>query len=1618
MPTIFVKDFNEINWEKVVLEPDKHAICPACLERTNCGPSGIENMKKQHTLKGSCRKMIAKKEKIEQDAARKLKDGSLLPFFRTKPAKVPSTVNTAAPIHGDPVARVKRAVNTLGPAVAPPRFPFVDGIGLIERLKHLTRDLPDHIPEATDNDTLAMFSGIPPECDDLEVDSQDLWEVILNPFMKAVLGWGIETDMTQLIRRGKKGMGAVLEFVRYFVEKRGVDVELFEGKLANLVESAERLVITGSDNEAYRAQELLLDVEAIETTHPTPDEAALGVGSDSELEIVLHRTAKMGPTYSKCCAGYHLDFPEGKSPYSAYPSALHDVIFIPWSYKINGGIMTLHAGGCPDKSFLSGDQDSCSLCRQLPRNAVLQGIKDRLNDGVHENAQWEYHGVSGLRTLLQQKNEKIEFYRLRSLNHARALLAKATALSEYKRFIVAIASGKVESIDRVIRVGLSQNRGIRGILAMYEDAARGVYHPRGWTEEQDMRALLLFKLGGNRIAHINHRAHGDPSVTYLRSRSTIPPLIPSHGQPTTFQVSRNVRSVFKDVVETIHKHVDIVHAVLMFDELATEKRIRWDHGTNQLLGSCREHGSRVSLEFTDVEVVEELFKALDNGQVHYAAEATIAALGILTENHRIYPARAILVSGDCKRETGEEHASLVQTVLDGVEAEKPTTKIRIVSVASDGESRRGLAFSLLTFKYTLSPQSPLFALLAHLIFMNLRVGANDLTCDKDCKHIIKRFRNLLLPLLRSHLVSDGIPLDRIRVLFKPDDTQDVPTAFELLKDIWISPHTSDNDKPELETSTREALWVFGKFLYHLIFPYICVDFTLSEQLEHLSAAAHLALILYRSGRKAFLPTDLYVDVMLMIKNVYFCVAKAKVDNPTGSFWIVLLGTDRLEELFGILRTMVGNDANSDILQLVSRLGGTTEVANILAQYPHWDRGPQRLKIPAMTRDSQELPAGTDHIKPGSWRGDVRVYNVSPQTAWRRGRSLIEDECDFASPILSQLDNDPTVDILSPFGVLLPTSPPLADDVDESLDDVALAAQEPSDPQHDDNNSIVQGSSDLRHEENERRIIEIDNRIEVENALTEASAEDTGPTPSTDLVIPPTGASRAVQSPPFAQFLVVNGKELVKSRILSQYGKYRRSTTSTDRLRRVQEVERYVSTHSAAKSHRQPSGSPDDINLVMFDPIVSLLCCDGHAWLVVGQVNGLKIDGEPVDVLSHSLLSEPTVVVSYQALGLKSASLEDDPDGENDWRSCQLSAEHTYTVPGGLIQQINPSLSPPKPSTRTRYYLLDSRDLVALSASLFERLVVADLKRVPKIAAESDFPYREGSGKACFICDDNGVMEHLGKGDLVDCPLCSFNLDLAQGQRVLEHISAHILFDPRVDRATDPCGLCLLSAATCRYFLKKGRGAKAGLKIDTDRSHGCILIKCSFSYRVAAKSSPSSPSSNIPLACPLCPKAAPAVWRYNLERHLRTVHPSVDSKGDAYHKLYKLDPSEAEGMKNIWVRREKQVVKRVKKLDTTPLVVSEAHRTRINVSLNTSKSSNREVDSNNDNDEEGEESNVNGLKERVDETLNIDNHSSVLTDNINQTSASTSQDPTALQVNEVYSDSFRLIPTFAVTHSFA
>ena len=82
---------------------------------------------------------------------------------------------------------------------------------------------------------LLFFSGNPVEYDNPSLSPDELWEESLNGLFKLALGWGTDKDMEEIIRRGRKGLDGLVNFVKHFVEKRGVSMGLFEGKLAHLM---------------------------------------------------------------------------------------------------------------------------------------------------------------------------------------------------------------------------------------------------------------------------------------------------------------------------------------------------------------------------------------------------------------------------------------------------------------------------------------------------------------------------------------------------------------------------------------------------------------------------------------------------------------------------------------------------------------------------------------------------------------------------------------------------------------------------------------------------------------------------------------------------------------------------------------------------------------------------------------------------------------------------------------------------------------------------------------------------------------------------------------------------------------------------------------------------------------------------------------------------------------------------------------------------------------------------------------------------------------------------------------------------------------------------------------
>ncbi|KAJ7501335.1 hypothetical protein B0H11DRAFT_2373455 [Mycena galericulata] len=505
-------------------------------------------------------------------------------------------------------------------------------------------------------------------------------------------------------------------------------------------------------------------------------------------------------------------------------------------------------------------------------------------------------------------------------------------LDVHKQLMMAIASGKVQRVVPLLQAGINNGESIRALSERFYRACVDVYregptyNPKGFTRDEYMVMICALRLGGARLADILHRALGLPGLTTLRKHTVIRPLRASPGVPTVAEIVENI-DAYTDGEDVPVGPPRIIHRVIMLDEIAVERRARWDDKSNMILGACREHSANIPLEFGTMDDAQHFFDAIDKKEVHLATEATCCSVWRLVE-----------------RPTN--HAAFLRTVNTAAEKRRTHGNItyRTISYASDGEAKRGSAFVQEFMKYKLEDTSRIYPLFSPLLFMNFRVGPDDITADKDFRHVMKTVRNLLMrkiginilgclitpAVIKQHLRAIGLKKERIDSLLNPNDRQHVTLGYQLLKELWSFDDPLPSDGPGF-AAARKALQTFGKLGFYLCMPYICVTLSLREQLTHLSTAAHLLLILFTTNRAgtSLMANQTFVNIMLMIKNAFFCVAKAKIDIPDSEFFLILLGTNREEKLFGLIRTAVGPDSNCDIYQLNGRASNLTEVSRKL-----------------------------------------------------------------------------------------------------------------------------------------------------------------------------------------------------------------------------------------------------------------------------------------------------------------------------------------------------------------------------------------------------------------------------------------------------------------------------------------------------------------------------------------------------------------------------------------------------------------------------------------------------------------------------------------------------------------
>jgi hypothetical protein len=196
-----------------------------------------------------------------------------------------------------------------------------------------------------------------------------------------------------------------------------------------------------------------------------------------------------------------------------------------------------------------------------------------------------------------------------------------------------------------------------------------------------------------------------------------------------------------------------------------------------------------------------------------------------------------------------------------------------------------------------------------------------------------------------------------------------------------------------------------------VLPFITVSMTLSMQLELLSTYSHLATAMYVVHGLACLTGALYADSQSIVKNIFITVARLQLIDKNLCFYLLMEGTDRLENLFCECRTQ-DHSRNFDIDQLAQKLAVATLINAAFERNPDLNHGHRKLNL--------EGAIGVDRINPASWKGDTCVGNVDLKKEWDSGRekgmAIMQQflGSDFA-PDLVELFKRPNHDILRPNG---------------------------------------------------------------------------------------------------------------------------------------------------------------------------------------------------------------------------------------------------------------------------------------------------------------------------------------------------------------------------------------------------------------------------------------------------------------------------------------------------------------------------------------------------------------------------------------------------------------------------
>ncbi|KAF6764585.1 hypothetical protein DFP72DRAFT_1059553 [Ephemerocybe angulata] len=1113
----------------------------------------------------------------------------------------------------------------------------------------------------------------------------------------------------------------------------------------------------------------------------------------------------------------------------------------------------------------------CKRCAALEKSSTLESNLERAQN-AKPSTPHKYLSPIQMSELLRKSRDVSLRQRGQIRSLRRQVMRLKTKVSNDNRIFMKLASHDVPGASRILDVSLRRGDSSDVIMRKLEGAISGAFRPKGkWSEREFDIAYLVKALGGPRLSFVLQNAKHSPSVATLKRNKPTPTVIVSIDTPTDEEISANIEIMLGSRPPPSNIAVG---QNLMIDGIATEQVPRYDEKNNTVVGLCKEHSTGQKKTIDGLADIEALRKGLQDDNWHYAKEGIVFTLAPMSDLDNYWPSPVLIVPS-CGTGKGPDMAKLIARwikIYNGHRSGRARHG-EIVNVSTDGESSfRGARYEL----GLKAPASRGSDVLRGLSGLNTHVGDNDLLGCCDPKHIFKRFaQNLRSATLQITLGDTAIghhdipaalrhsevTEERINMLLNPQDKQNVPIALDLIKEL------RNTTVPNSPASKRiQHVKLLAELYSFFIVPFTDTTLSLAAQIRMLSTYAHLTFALYCKHRQDFMKGALYGDSMSIVKSIIILVARWQVEDGEIIFYIILIGTDRIEGVFSHVRTQ-DHARNCDILQLGNKSSIGAEINRILLRWPDLHRGHEKRDI----KDSK----GEDHINPASWdiTADLTVGSVVLGAEFFGGRTdatkwlwdNLQIEIDWDAEYGPDFKND----FLKPFGDYVGSN--AADEADGEEQGVESAA------------------------------VPVDLGITPEATELEASEEEilgmeseSAPAASTE----PESGENTTQSN--RKYLFKDGKRYHKSSVV---------------------VKMLISPSSRKVVIRQFRAAGMTIHDLMlpttkehiFNGDLGSFLCQGvgserSVALAVLEVShfrqGAPGSGKILFQIERTELEKSNIFVVGQILELAwdAQYLEGSWIWTKKYKKLTDSSSTgkgstglTVTIPGTRFSLLQPLIRTGDDAAKHTWVLTPSqlerakKDLWLLLEPESDE-VLSTIDSIPKFTS-SDLPYRQ-NGKIALAVEDAScllVTKHDGEAT-VPCYLCGLILKL---KNMRNHVGGHILkaardivdpvlrsdINPSEMAESSPCGWCGRYTTPCRTQFK-----------DLGKDKYAVLSNCEYhytqmKYAPASKFSKATPCTNVPIACLLCSTAESelgsptqhitTVWKYNLQTHLATHHLQED-----------------------------------------------------------------------------------------------------------------------------------------------